>query len=642
MFSLPLRQSLAVVLALASDTLAKDWESPAYTWLYEFPLPIPAVKTERFPDQPIANPVTGKKIRYYEIEIKEFTQQVYPNLGPATLVGYDGISPGPTFMMERGEEAVVRFTNHAKMANSVHLHGSYSRTPWDGWAEDTTAPGQYKDYYYPNSQNARTLWYHDHAIDHTAENAYFGQAGAYILHDGAEDALGLPSGYGVYDIPLILSAKQYNKDGSLFSPANETTSLYGDVIHVNGQPWPYLKVEPRKYRFRLLDAAISRTFLLYLEDLKGARVDFDVISSDAGLLTGPQKVKELYISMAERYEIVIDFSQFKGQNITMRNTKNFVPDTDYLHTDKVMRFVVGGADATDSSQVPTALRTVPFPKDKTGIDQHFLFHRSGSDWRINGVIFADVNNRVLARPKRGTIEVWELENGAGGWSHPIHIHLVDFRVIKRVNGRNNVVYPYESQGLKDVVWLGPGETVTVEAHYAPWPGVYMFHCHNLIHEDHEMMAAFNVSILEDLGYEETQFADPMEGEWRAKKEDPAAYTYAAIKSRIEFMAKFQPYNNVKEVESRLDAYWATKTVVAAATPSSTSTLAVSTTTTTSASTTITSKATTSTKSDDKKTSSTSTSTSSTSTSTTSTKKKRGMRFRGVDMEIPKRTAAPQA
>lgn len=345
-----------------------------------------------------------------------------------------------------------------------------------------TKPGEYKDYYYPNHQAGRMLWYHDHAIDHTAENAYYGQAGAYILHDAAEDGLGLPQGYGVYDIPLVLSAKQYNSDGSLYSPANEDDSLFGDIIHVNGQPWPYMKVEPRRYRLRFLNAAISRTFFLYFESSKkpGQKQEFQVIASDGGLLTGPQKVKDLYISMAERYEVVIDFSQFKGENVTLRNTKSFAPDQDYLHTDKVMRFVVGSESIVDSSKVPSSLRNVPYPQHKEGVDHHFLFHRQGSDWRINGVTFADVNNRVLAKPKRGSIEVWELENSSGGWSHPIHIHLVDFRVVKRVNGRGQVM-PYEAAGLKDVVWLGPGETVTVEAHYAPWPGVYMFHCHNLIH-----------------------------------------------------------------------------------------------------------------------------------------------------------------
>ncbi|EFQ34809.1 multicopper oxidase [Colletotrichum graminicola M1.001] len=543
---LTLRQSFAVVLALVSGTLAKDWESPEYKWLYEFPLPIPPPKTEKF--QPIIDPVTGKKIRYYEIEIKEFTAQVYPNLGPAKLVGYHGISPGPTFLMERGEEAVVRFTNHAKLANSVHSHCSPS-------------------------------------------------------------------------------------DGSLYSPAKEEASLYGDVIHVNGQLRPYLRVEPRKYRFRLLDASISRTFFLYLEDIQHNRVRFDVISSDAGLLTGPQSVTELYISMAERYEIVLDFSFSKGQNITMHNTRSFAADIDYLHTDKVMHFVAGDNTVSDTTSVPSALRTVPFPKDKAGIDQHFRFERQGGSWRINGVTFADVNNRVLARPKRGTIEVWELENSSGGWSHPIHIHLVDCRVVKRVNGRSNVVFPYESQGLKDVVCLGPGETVTVEVRYAPWPGVYMFHFHNLIHEDHEMMAAFNVSVLADLGYYETQLADP---EWRAKTEDPAAYVFNAVKSRIEYMAKFQPYNNVEEVESRLDAYWATKTN-APSTSSTASTLIVSTTpTSTPVSPTITAKPTTTSMSDDDKKKDDDKKNVST---TTTMKKKRGMRARRVDMEMPKRTTA---
>jgi bilirubin oxidase len=122
-------------------------------------------------------------IDYYEIDIKPFTTTQYPNLGPARGVGYDGLPVGPTFKVTQGREAVVRFINHGDRANSVHLHGSYSRSPFDGYADDITEVGQYKDYYYPNRQNARTLWYHDHAVDHTAENVYFGQAGFYILSD---------------------------------------------------------------------------------------------------------------------------------------------------------------------------------------------------------------------------------------------------------------------------------------------------------------------------------------------------------------------------------------------------------------------------------------------------------------------------
>ncbi|EGO54887.1 bilirubin oxidase precursor [Neurospora tetrasperma FGSC 2508] len=556
----------AVQLGSVSAGVDK-WLSPQYKWTFQFPLPIPPVKA---PSKTIVNPITGKNILYYEVEIKEFQSQVYPDRGPATLWGYDGISPGPTFIVEKGTETVVRFVNNARLANSVHLHGSYSRAPFDGWAEDITPPGWYKDYYYPNSQSGRTLWYHDHAIDHTAENAYYGQAGTYILHDPLEDALNLPRGYGTSDIPLILSAKQYTSSGSLFSPADETTSLYGDVIHVNGQPWPFLRVEPRKYRFRFLDASISRSFLLYFErDAKvGTKVGFDVIASDAGLLNAPQRVNELYISMAERYDVVVDFAGSKGENITLKNAREVGADRDYPDTDKVMRFIVSGNQVDDQSNVPAVLRSVPFPKPKSQVDQHFKFERSNGEWKINGVSFADVANRVLARPKRGTVEVWELENSSGGWTHPIHIHLVDFRVKKRVNGKRSVL-PYEAQGLKDVVWLGPGETVTVEAHYAPWDGVYMFHCHNLIHEDHEMMAAFNVSVLQDLGYDETHYIDPMEERWRARQQSVEAFDDSAVEARLKEMAGFRPYDKVEEVESVLEQYWETKTKTAATIPTTT-------------------------------------------------------------------------
>lgn len=391
---------------------------------------------------------------------------------------------------------------------------------------------------------------------HNIANSLLGEAGAYIIHDPAQDALGLPSGYGVNDIPLILSSKQYKNDGSLFSPAGETDSLYGDVIHVNGQPWPFFNVEPRKYRLRFLNAAVSRSFRLYFERQSGSggKLPFKVIASDGGLLSGPVSTDNLYISMAERYEVVFDFAPYIGTNITLRNYEDVGADDDYLHTNKVMRFVVGGTAVTDTSTVPNTLRTVPFSPSTTGIDHHFEFGRTNGGWRINGVGFSDVNNRVLANVPRGTIERWELENSSGGWTHPIHIHLVDFRVVSRTNGRG--VLAYESQGLKDTVWLDKGETVVVEAHYAPWDGLYMFHCHNLIHEDHEMMAAFNVTALPDLGYPETAFIDPMETRWRAKPAGIADFTPQAITDSVQFKASLQPYNNVGAVMTELDNYWA--------------------------------------------------------------------------------------
>ncbi|KAF2006623.1 Cupredoxin [Amniculicola lignicola CBS 123094] len=501
------------------------------------------------------------------IEEDPFTQQVYPNKQPARLVGYDGISPGPTIVVPKGTETVVRFLNQGDRESSIHLHGSPSRAPFDGWAEDITNPDEYKDYYYPNYQSARFLWYHDHAMHFTAENAYFGQAGAYIIQDPAEDALGLPSGYGEFDIPLVLSSKFYNSDGTLQSSQGETDSLWGDVIHVNGQPWPYLNVQPRKYRFRFLNAAISRSFALYFARATAlnTKLNFKVIASDAGLLTDPQQTNLLYASMAERYEIVFDFTSYAGQSIELRNVEkvnDVGTDEDYIGTNRIMKFVVSSTAVTDPSTVPATLRTVNFPPPSTGVDHHFRFHRTDSEWRINGIGFADVENRVLANVPRGTVEIWELENSSGGWTHPIHVHLVDFRVLSRSDGDRGV-QNYESAGLKDVVWLAKGETVTVEAHYAPWNGVYMFHCHNLIHEDNDMMAAFNVTKLENFGYqEETDFGDPMDERWRAKpyltqdfEDRTGPFTDLTIEEAVGTLAEQQPYSELGEVEDALEAYY---------------------------------------------------------------------------------------
>lgn len=462
----------ALAIPLAS---AKDWDSPPYTNLYSAPLPIAPIK-----EKVKSYTVGGRTIDYYEVDIKPFEQQVYPNLGKTRLVGYDGMAPGPTFMMRKGTEAVVRFINHSDRTNSVHLHGSYSRAPFDGWADDVTEVGQYKDYYYPNSQAARTLWYHDHAIEHTAENAYMGQAGFYILHDEEEEAVqGLPQ--GKYDLPLALTSKRYNKDGTLWSPeANgEDKNLFGDVIHVNGQPWPFHKVEPRKYRLRFLNAAISRSFELYFEPngaKSGTRANMKVVGSDAGLLTKPIDTTQLDISMAERWEVVFDFSAYKGQNVTLRSNAKIADVDPYLHTDKVMRFMVGNTvtDDTKNDNLPATLRNVNFPPNKATVDHSFEFQRQGSQWKINGVTWADgPESRVLAKPKRGSVERWILKNGSGGWTHPIHIHLVDFQVVSRKGGARNSVLPYEAAALKDVVWLNKNEEVEVIARYAPWDGLYM-------------------------------------------------------------------------------------------------------------------------------------------------------------------------
>lgn len=229
-----------------------------------------------------------------------------------------------------------------------------------------------------------------------------------------------------------------------------------------------------------------------------------------------------------------------------------------------MRFVVSPTPVPDPSVVPAKLRDISFAQPATNvINHHFRFHRTNGEWRINGVGFSDAANRVLANVPRGAVEIWELENSSGGWTHPIHVHLVDFLILDREGKRG--VMPYEAAGLKDVVWLAKGETVRVAAVYAPWDGVYMFHCHNLIHEDIDMMAAFNVTSLDDFGYNNDKFLDPMDPRWRAKpyrladlRGRSGPFTDQAIEEVVQVLVDTNPYGDPDEIEKALEEYWASK------------------------------------------------------------------------------------
>lgn len=349
----------------------------------------------------------------------------------------------------------------------LKIKRSYSRTPFDGWAEDVTGPGQYKDYYYPNVQPVRTLWYHDHAIGITAVNAYFGQAGFYILSDSTvQDKLKLPS--GDYDVPLMLASKQFLPSGKLLSPENERDSLFGDVNTVNGQPWPYMKVENRKYKFRLVDASISRSYSLYLvanSDPK-TRLPFTVVGADAGYLDHPVPTTNLVISMAERYEIVIDFDKYKGQNMTLMNDRNFQTNPDYPATDKVLRFVVGTSTSSSdgNGDIPSHLSDLVIPNLQTTVDKTFEFGKgSNGEWLINGIGFENVKNRVIAYPSQGKTQRWRLVNKSGGKIPRLfgQMSTVNTDSIHRMEPSNS--YPSHRLSSSYTDWIGSTRSHTIRS-----------------------------------------------------------------------------------------------------------------------------------------------------------------------------------
>ncbi|KAL7892714.1 Cupredoxin [Trichoderma sp. SZMC 28014] len=510
--------------------------------MFQFPLPIPPVIN---PTLSYQDPQSNVTIEFFQLNITSFQAPIYPNLAKTSLVGYNGISPGPTFRVRRGIQSVVRVVNQNDLPAVLHLHGSYSRAVWDGWAEDLIQPGQYKDYYFPNSNTARTLWYHDHADMITSVNLFSGLAGFYIIEDpDLEAKLGLPQ--DKYDIPLALNSKQYTSTGSLISVASETKSTYGDVIQVNGQPWPFLSVEPRKYRFRILNSSLSRTFNLTVQDTtSGKALPFEIIASDSGFLSSPVTTTSLLVAMAERWEVIIDFASFANQNLTVMNGKNIFDSIDFPHTDLVMQFNVGSTVSSDANNSSPPSSLVPIDTPPTSlVNRNFKFDKKNDEWVINGVPFSDVKNRVLAAPQTSQTEIWVLENQNSGWSHPIHIHLVDFQILSRSGGRN-IVEPYEKVALKDVAVLGPKETVTIAVTFAPFVGMYMFHCHNAIHEDHAMMDAFNITAIQGLGYDasDLMFADPLNATWRAK-DYTDLNTQSNLSSILATFAATDAYNDV--------------------------------------------------------------------------------------------------
>ncbi len=321
-----------------------------------------------------------------------------------------------------------------------------------------------------------------------------------------------------------------------------------------------MNVEPRKYRFRLYDMSLSRAYDLRLQHAAGTNVNFQVIASDSGLFGAPVTTNTLVMSMGERYEIVVDFSGLAGKNLTMLNAFTAAGTTAFTNTDKVMRFVVGNSvsDTTNNGVVASTLNAnIDYPTSRTTVDHTFSFQLGGGGarWTINGVPFSDVNNRVLAKPPQGATELWELRHAGGPAVHPVHIHLVNMQIISRTGGRGSVL-PYESAGLKDTVQLQPGETVRVLALYGPWDGLYMFHCHNLIHEDNAMMAAFNVTLLTELGYTESSFNDPLDARFKAKPYKAAAFKLANKKKAVNKLAALNPYASASKLIAAADAHYA--------------------------------------------------------------------------------------
>jgi spore coat protein A len=450
-------------------------------------VPLPRPFRVALPIPAVAKPVrTDATTDFYEIVQREAEQEILPGLRTRVL-GYDGTFPGPTLVTRSGRQAVVTHRNDLPVPVAVHLHGGHTPADSDGYPTDLIQPGGRRDYTYPMRQRAATLWYHDHRMDFTGLQVYRGLAGFHLVTDDEQDTLGLPS--GERDIPLMITDRSFDEDGSLSYPAKHhgagvtdahMEGVLGDVVLVNGAPWPVLEVAAARYRLRLVNASSARRYRLNLDP---ARTPLVQIASDGGLLEQPIEHTTVLLAPGERCEVVVDFAAVPpGTQLTLRNSLGSGPTAD------VMRFRVTGRGSDDSRIPPQLSRIEPLSADRAVRTRTWAFRRALNGehpgWRLDGRAFDP--DRIDADVRLGEIEVWRFQSDL---HHPVHVHLDPFQVLSRRGGDPG---PHDA-GWKDTVDLAPSESVDVAVRFRDYPGRYLLHCHNLEHEDMAMMAAFRTS-----------------------------------------------------------------------------------------------------------------------------------------------------
>ena len=464
---------------LADILLDRHLDSPPVR-SFQVPLRIPPVLA------PVRRDATTD---YYTVTQQVANIPILPGHPPTRMWTYNGVVPGPTIVQRQGRNVRVTQRNQLPEPVSVHLHGGDVPASSDGHPADLIPPGGSRDYFYPGLHGPAPLWYHDHSLHTTGRNVYMGLAGMFPITNAAEGALPLPKGR--YDVPLIIQDKFFLPNGQIAYPRHDLDrpmrqGVFGDVILVNGRPKPFLRVARRRYRFRVLNGSNARVYRLRLS----VSLPFTVIQSEGGFLPRPVDTQDIVIAPSERYSFILDFGRLPlGSRVVLRNMMDEVPGDPYDEgkTREIMRFDVT-ADATDPSSVPAVLPAAgeAVRPELSAATRTWEFARNGGQWTINHKPW-DIN-RIDARPRLGTTEIWRFINRGGGWWHPIHVHLIEFQVLNRTR---RPLAPYE-RGPKDTILLRGNETAEVAMKWEHFPGRYVMHCHNVEHEDHDMMTQFEV------------------------------------------------------------------------------------------------------------------------------------------------------
>jgi spore coat protein A, manganese oxidase len=465
------------------------------------------------------SPHDGKKsVPFYRIQAQPVASKVHRDLPLTKFWSFGTTTPGPTFETRSGEPVLVEWVNalpgehflpidhtiHGADSDKpavrtvVHLHGAKTAPESDGYPEDWIVPGKSSLYYYPNQQDAALLWYHDHALGINRLNVYAGLLGAFLIRDEVEDALNLPK--GKYEVPLILYDRLLTREGQLLYPVSPdpqspwVPEVFGNAILVNGKLFPFLDVEARRYRFRVLNGSNTRTYHLSFKN----EIPFHQIGTDQGLLPAPVQLTSLEIAPGERADLIVDFGEHRGTQLVLMSDA-FV----------VMQFRVSPGRAAETNSLPAALRpVVKIPESRATQTRLLTLNEYVNKAGNPSMLLLNAshwNMPITERPVLGSTEIWALINPTND-THPIHLHMVRFQILDR--------QPYEPwlyQTKRQLHFLGPPEPPdaneagwkdTVRAHsrmvtriivpFEGFTGRYVWHCHILEHEDNEMMRPYEV------------------------------------------------------------------------------------------------------------------------------------------------------
>ncbi len=404
---------------------------------------------------------------------------------PADTLGVNSTYLGQTIRAERGDRVLLNVHNELKETTTMHWHGMHVPAEMDGTPHQTIRSSESWTADFEITQEAGILWYHPHTHGKTAEQVYFGIAGLFIVEDENSKSLDIPDTYGVDDIPLIIQDRLFHEDGSLDYQIRNGAN-FGESIVVNGTLDPYLEVEARKIRFRILNGSNARIYWLGFDDQR----EFEVIATDGGFLDSPVTVDRVRLSPGERAEIVVDFS--KGDSVKLKS----FPDAGLLETTSAW---FGGTTnghfdimeirpknpTRESHNIPESLNRIHRIDPETAAVRRVII--------LGGMVINGKSmdmKRIDERVRLGDTEVWSIRNRTGR-THPFHIHLVQFLILDR-DGRPPAA---EESGWKDTVHVESGENVNVIMQFKQFanPDVpYMYHCHILEHEDRGMMGQFLV------------------------------------------------------------------------------------------------------------------------------------------------------